>query len=522
MRMVDNQIRQLWENEQILPHRVVLAGFSQGAALALFCALNLPYTVGGVCSLSGWLEFSAEYPVNYTEWGSKRELQFLLMHGKQDKIAPVFLHSCAEELLKAAGFGVKSNLFDMEHTFQQAQGVHIRRWLLDVLPRNMRVAPQQQDSSKENQLHHENRPLDAMRAGSAVTAQSAPFGAVLVHGDAAWARAASATAHGSRHSRTDSQNGYAALDLVKVSAAIPRAVSLLECGLEPQAAHCPPRAALPAAFKASRGRWVSEVFDDSPAGTQAASRGSTAALWGLDHVGTPVVHGSMPSTTASDSTYKARHQAGALRDSISAASTYSGRHIALGDAQGRGTSSPLTLAASSSLRRSPGALHHRHRSPGMSGVHAPAHGREADVRALMGTAGSFSSLHIEAAGLDGQAHHSDGHPAAGSTLAWPMPQPKRQSRTALRQKHSHWATAGPRNGPSDAGMVFGDRAATPGTLHNQQMMDQWGLSADLMPGASRGSTMTRTPVSGAGSRRSRRSSSGNPHSGGLSGSNLWA
>lgn len=503
MQGVNSQLQQLWESQAIPPHRVILAGFSQGAALALFCALNLPYTVAGVLSLSGWLEFAAEYPINFLEWGSKREMSMMFMHGKQDKIAPVFLHSHATELLTTAGFKVDSWLFNMEHTFMQEQGVHIRRWLLNVLPR-MRSGSSDLSHAGPSQLHHQQHLLTQVlnhsqtgstgRAASAAQATYSSSHSSAVHGGKEWVRTASAAAMGSKRGRVDSQDGYAALALVRIpSAGKTPALIAGGAGDRERTSLKPPE--LPKAFKLSQGMWVSQSHGDLAVTIGAGSRGSTAELWGLNNLGSPdPTRNLLFKAISGDEAYKYPHLP--VRNTVSAASTYSGHALSLGSSTASPSArSPLAQAAASSMQGS--SRTHNQRSPGISGVHTPKYGRERDARALLGTAGSFSSLQIEAAGGGSQqARDQGGRAAAGSTLAWPMPKCKRRSGTALRKENSHWAMAGRHNGPSDAGLVHGCRAATPGTLHNQQMMAQWGITADLMPGASCGSYMTGTPAGG--------------------------
>jgi predicted esterase len=42
--------------------RIVIAGFSQGGALAFHTALRSPHSIGGCVALSTWVPFSADYP----------------------------------------------------------------------------------------------------------------------------------------------------------------------------------------------------------------------------------------------------------------------------------------------------------------------------------------------------------------------------------------------------------------------------------------------------------------------------
>jgi len=57
-----NQIIQTEIDKGIKPEKIVVAGFSQGGALALHVALRSQYSLGGCIALSAWLPFRNEYP----------------------------------------------------------------------------------------------------------------------------------------------------------------------------------------------------------------------------------------------------------------------------------------------------------------------------------------------------------------------------------------------------------------------------------------------------------------------------
>jgi len=57
-----NTILQKEIDSGILPENNVLAGFSQGGALALHTALRSKFKLGGCAALSTWLPFRNQYP----------------------------------------------------------------------------------------------------------------------------------------------------------------------------------------------------------------------------------------------------------------------------------------------------------------------------------------------------------------------------------------------------------------------------------------------------------------------------
>jgi lysophospholipase-2 len=55
--MIDNEMK-----EGIPANRIIVGGFSQGGALAMYSALVFPQQLGGVISLSGWLPLHKSFP----------------------------------------------------------------------------------------------------------------------------------------------------------------------------------------------------------------------------------------------------------------------------------------------------------------------------------------------------------------------------------------------------------------------------------------------------------------------------
>jgi len=62
-------------------NRIVLGGFSQGGALALYSGLTGPVRLGGILALSTWLPIPQEIP-----WDKIQKLPILQCHGDQDPL----------------------------------------------------------------------------------------------------------------------------------------------------------------------------------------------------------------------------------------------------------------------------------------------------------------------------------------------------------------------------------------------------------------------------------------------------
>jgi phospholipase/carboxylesterase len=81
----------------LAPHQIVLAGFSQGGAMALHTGLRYPASLGGIIGLSSYLLLPARlraeaHPAN-------QGTPILLCHGTQDSMVPLAGGQRARELL---------------------------------------------------------------------------------------------------------------------------------------------------------------------------------------------------------------------------------------------------------------------------------------------------------------------------------------------------------------------------------------------------------------------------------------
>ncbi len=64
--------------------RIVVAGFSQGGALALHVSLRSPHQLGGCIALSTWLPLKDDYPRVLSP--SAKSLKVLQIHGDEDLV----------------------------------------------------------------------------------------------------------------------------------------------------------------------------------------------------------------------------------------------------------------------------------------------------------------------------------------------------------------------------------------------------------------------------------------------------
>jgi phospholipase/carboxylesterase len=103
--------------------RTVLAGFSQGGAMALEVGLTLP--LAGLMCMSGYLH-SKPKPMQ-----GKSFPPVLIVHGRQDQMVPLSSAQSAREALKAVGVSVEYQEFDMGHIVIPAVFGVMRNFVMD-------------------------------------------------------------------------------------------------------------------------------------------------------------------------------------------------------------------------------------------------------------------------------------------------------------------------------------------------------------------------------------------------------
>ena len=116
---------------------VVIGGFSQGGAMALYAGYTYPQPLAGVVVFSGWAPLQATDEAAFMgeiRAGANANTPAFVAHGSQDEVV---LPSCgerAEACLKEAGVtDVSFSTFAMGHATHPAQMVALKSWLKEKL-----------------------------------------------------------------------------------------------------------------------------------------------------------------------------------------------------------------------------------------------------------------------------------------------------------------------------------------------------------------------------------------------------
>jgi phospholipase/carboxylesterase len=120
------------ENERGIPsNRIVLAGFSQGGAMALHTALREPEPLAGILALSTYLPLSGKLEAEAHR--ASAGVPVFMAHGTADPIVPIFLGEGCRDRLSALGHPVEWHTYPMPHSVCAEEVADVRAWLRRVL-----------------------------------------------------------------------------------------------------------------------------------------------------------------------------------------------------------------------------------------------------------------------------------------------------------------------------------------------------------------------------------------------------
>jgi phospholipase/carboxylesterase len=134
IRASDAAVRALIARENargIATDRIVLAGFSQGGAMALFTGTRYPEKLAGIIGLSCYMLLgetltSERSAVNQTT-------PIFVAHGRRDPVVDVRFGEQTRRLLEAAGYSVTWHSYPIPHQVSPEELAHVAAWLRRVL-----------------------------------------------------------------------------------------------------------------------------------------------------------------------------------------------------------------------------------------------------------------------------------------------------------------------------------------------------------------------------------------------------
>ncbi|MEJ2093903.1 MAG: alpha/beta hydrolase-fold protein [Gammaproteobacteria bacterium] len=115
----------------IATDKIVVAGFSQGGAIALHCGLRYPDRLAGILALSTYLPLPDTLSAEASN--GNRAVPIMMLHGQYDPVIPEMAGRQSAEILKHAGYDVEWKSYPMPHAVCPEEIADISDWLAKQL-----------------------------------------------------------------------------------------------------------------------------------------------------------------------------------------------------------------------------------------------------------------------------------------------------------------------------------------------------------------------------------------------------
>ena len=124
--LIDNEIAR-----GIAPETIVLAGFSQGCAMALHTGLRFPQRLAGIMALSGYLPLAETLTAE--RHLANAATPIFMAHGSQDPVVIPARGEASRDLLTGMGYAVQWHTYPMPHSLHPREVTDISAFLKSVL-----------------------------------------------------------------------------------------------------------------------------------------------------------------------------------------------------------------------------------------------------------------------------------------------------------------------------------------------------------------------------------------------------
>jgi phospholipase/carboxylesterase len=118
-------------NRGIAPQHIVLAGFSQGGAIALHVGLRAPDALAGIVALSTYLPLARSVVAERSAASARTPIW--MAHGDADQVIALANATTSRDVLKQLGFALTWHTYPMGHGVCAEEVSDLRAWLADRL-----------------------------------------------------------------------------------------------------------------------------------------------------------------------------------------------------------------------------------------------------------------------------------------------------------------------------------------------------------------------------------------------------
>jgi phospholipase/carboxylesterase len=111
----------------ITANQIILAGFSQGGAIALYAGLRYPQRLAGICALSTYQLLAGSLETERSE--ANKNVPVFMAHGSLDPLIPVIAGENTAGQLRAMGYPVTWQTYNMQHSVCMEEIQAVSAWI---------------------------------------------------------------------------------------------------------------------------------------------------------------------------------------------------------------------------------------------------------------------------------------------------------------------------------------------------------------------------------------------------------
>jgi phospholipase/carboxylesterase len=115
----------------IAPRRIVIAGFSQGGAMALHVGVRYPDRLAGILALSCYLPLADALDAERSQ--ANRDVPIFWAHGLHDPMIPLAMAEQGREQVAARAYQIEWHQYPIPHSVSAEEIADVARWLERVL-----------------------------------------------------------------------------------------------------------------------------------------------------------------------------------------------------------------------------------------------------------------------------------------------------------------------------------------------------------------------------------------------------
>jgi len=123
--LIDEQI-----DQGISERKIILAGFSQGGAMALHIGLRSRYELAGIMALSTYLPLAEELPL---QRATSKTPPIFMAHGHFDPVVPMQAGVKSKQIMESLGYKIQWQEYPMEHSVCGEEVADISAWLQGIV-----------------------------------------------------------------------------------------------------------------------------------------------------------------------------------------------------------------------------------------------------------------------------------------------------------------------------------------------------------------------------------------------------